>query len=223
MNAFLDTLLNSICHRTGEHADVLPLCVRCSSVYAGVAMGLVFEAALRLFDRRGPGGLAYIVNALGLGLMGVVGLGGISGLFAVPLSIKVFTGLWFGSAVAFFAVSAIAYELGLAAGRTGGQAVAPYARTEILRRLARGAFLGLVAVSTCPLVAGWAWAVRWLGGMAWAGLVSAFLVVNFAFALVALRRVNCLPRRVAFSAGLGLALIAAEFATFVWWRLAWLG
>ena len=206
MNDLVDGLLNSICHRGGPHAGVLPLCLRCSSVYAGALLGTLLEIILRIAGRRRAGRRAFVLNAFSLALMGLFGLGGLYGRVTAPAAVKVFIALYFGSAIAFFAVSCIAHEL--PAPTTGQSAsIVP-----------RGLMLLLFASWAAALAAGFAWPVRALGVMAVGGLVVAFVAVNSAFALVILRRVSRPALRLAASGVLVLALGVAEFALFFLWR-----
>ena len=206
MSDLVDGLLNSICHRGGPHAGVLPLCLRCSSVYAGALLGTLLEIVLRIVGRRNPGRRAFVLNAFGLALMGIFGLGGLYGRFTAPEAVKVFIALYFGSAIAFFAVSCIAHEL----------AVPTKGRSASI--IPRGLMLLLFASWAAALAGGSAWPVRALGVMAAGGLLVAFVVVNSAFALVILRRVSRPALRLAVSGVLVLALGFADFELFFLWR-----
>ena len=196
----VERLLNCICHRGGPYADVLPLCLRCSSVYAGVLVGLVFELATRGRGRRS--GLA--LSVAGLALMGVLGLARLYNVFVPPAAVTVFAALWFGAAIAFFAVAAT--------GR-GGEVTVP--RGGVIGRVI---FVALLALCAMPLAAGSARALGALGMLAWAGLIAAFALVNFAVASVAVRRSAAGRRRLALCGLCVLPLIAAEFGVFSLWR-----
>ena len=207
MDALSDSLLDAICHRGGEYADLLPLCLRCSSVYAGVLIGGVFETAMWLCRRRRPGKAALAANAAALGLMAVVGIGGLYGLFSVPEAVKIFTALYFGSAVASLAVWAICSELAAVTSQESG-----------LGLVSRVILLVILVSCTYAVGQGIAWVLRTLGALAVAGLVVGFLAVNFAFALVLLRRVRRRNWRVGISAPVVVGLTAVEFAFFTLWR-----
>ena len=207
MDALFDSLLDAICHRGGQYADHLPLCLRCSSVYAGVAIGGVFEIAVWLWHRRRPGKAALALNAAALGLMAVVGLGGLYGVFSVPQAVKMFTALYFGSAVASLAVWAVCSELAAPKSQESGQGL-----------VSRGILLVILVSCTYAMGSGIAWVLRTLGALAVAGLVVGFLAVNFAFALVLLRGVRRRNWRVGISAPVVVGLTAFEFVLFALWR-----
>ncbi len=242
MSSPIDWLLRSVCHRGGA-SDLLPLCLRCSSVYAGVLSGAAFEAILQVVRRRGPGLGGILLNAGGLAAMAVVGLGDLYGLFAVPAAVKVLSGLWFGAAVAFFAMSAIRHELSSTTPSqyTGSDDLLPAAADSCTCSLsplpsssslsschtasesrgilwARFLLIGLFAAWSVFAGAGRE-AALWLVGLtASGGVVVAFAVVNFAFALVLLRGVSRRAWRVAGSAVLLIVLTAVEFGLFRLWR-----
>ena len=206
MHEFVDALLSSICHRSDEYSGVLPLCIRCSSVYAGVLVGLAFEILLYARGRRRPGRAALLINAAALAFMGVVGFGRLYGLFYTPTWLSVFVALSFGSAVAYFAVSAIAFEFGL------GQ------RSVSENIMPRAVFLAGLASWAVAIQHGWGIGVRMLGFLAGAGVVTAFMVVNFAFALFLLRGIARRRTRITGALPVAAALIAAEFTLFALWR-----
>ena len=206
MNGCVDELLSSICHRAGNHSDVLPLCLRCSSVYAGVVSGVVLEAALHASASRSRSRSAYLIGAIGLAVMTAVGFGELCGLFPVAEYVKVFSALYFGAAVAFFAIAAIDYELGTAGRqKSGGHGL-------------RAVLLGVLALWAARIVSDGAWALKSLGPLAGAGLVCAFSVVNFAFAVVLLRSIVRRRMRVVYSLPVMGLLAVAEFALFAVWR-----
>lgn len=206
MGEMLNTLLSSICHRSGGHADVLPLCVRCSGVYAGVLLGLFFEIGLLARGRARPGRAAFVIGASGLALMAVVGLGRVYGLFATPEPVTLFTALYFGASVAFFAAASVAHELG------------PAQRVERRRAPARAVLLAALAAGALAVRLDWTPALHLLGLLASAGLAVTFLGVNFAFALVVLRGMKRVGRRLPAAASAGVALAAVEFLLFFLWR-----
>ncbi len=127
--------LEAVCHRCGAHMDVLPLCLRCSSVYAGILLGLLFEVWLLARGRR-PRLLVPGAAAAGILVQGAVGLVRLLQLFPLPEPVAVGAGLVFGWAVAAFVATAVSYELGI----RGGRAAAPLA--------AHGGLLLLLGVLT---------------------------------------------------------------------------
>jgi len=206
MSDYLNEILNSICHRGGPHEGLLPLCLRCSCVYAGAFTGIIFEVLLQLWRKRKPGKVDFYLAASALALMGVVGVSGLYGFSIIPDILKIFSAFCFGWAVAFFAISAIGAEL---------DSTAFEPQRLPLKRIA---LLVLFAVWTLALRCGGEWSLKMLSGFALPGLFSAFLTVNFAFAFVLLRR---LPRASLRFGGsfVVLALMAAvEFALFHFWR-----
>ena len=116
-----------------------------------------------LWLRRSPGKAGLAINAVALGFMAVVGFGGLYGLFSVPQAIKVFTALYFGSAVASLAVWAICWELAAAKLKESGSAVA-----------LRGALLVLLVFCSYAVELHPAWVLRVLGALAVAGLAVGF-------------------------------------------------
>ena len=207
MHEFIDTLLNSICHRSDEYAGVLPLCIRCSSVYAGVLVGLVFEILLYARGRRRSGRAALLINAAALVSMGAVGFGRVYGLFYTPAWLTVFVALAFGAAIAHFAVSAIAFEFGLGQG-VASRSIMP-----------RTAFLAGLASWAAAIQHGWGIVVRMLGFLAGIGVVTAFIIVNLAFAFLLLRGIARRRARITGALPIAGILIAAEFALFALWSL----
>jgi len=203
MNHWLDPLRSSICHGGGEHADMLPFCLRCSSVYAGALAGATFEIVLRAAGGRRHRRSAVYLASAGLALMAVLGPGGLYGVFAVPDFLKVLSALYFGWSIGFFAISAVANEMGTDRARKPE----PFAL--------RGALLGLFAAYSAALARGAPLALRALGAMASVGAFTAFLTVNFAFALLLTRRCRW---RIAVSFPLIAVLLFAEFALFAAWR-----
>jgi len=205
MSQFLDGLLNAICHRGGEHADVLPLCLRCSSVYAGALFGGIFEFIMWLARRPRIGMWAIVLNGLAFPVMGLVGFAGVYGLVAAGEAVKVFSALWFGSALAFFSLNAI-LAMTSAKARTG-RSVLP--RLGLLAGF--GAVTALVALDSAV-------ALRAVGIAALPGLALVFVLVNGAFALGLLRGVQRPAVRYVAVSGLTVCFIAAEFALFALWR-----
>jgi len=202
-----DIVIRSICHGGGEHADLLPLCLRCSSVYAGVVLGLTFEAVCLALDKT-AGRKAILLNSVGLALMAVTGIGGLYGLPS-PEVVKVTIGLFFGTAVGFFAASAVAHEL--APRRPGGK------EPLLLRVLFLAAILswGVLAASDAR------WSFRVLGVFATTGVPAAFVSVNLAIPLGLLRRPWGSHRRLILAILLMAAFAAAEIAGFALWRSLW--
>ena len=205
MREFLDILLNSVCHREGASAG-MALCLRCSCVYTGVFAGLIFEILRRIYGKVKGSAKVYWVAAGGLALMAVVGLGGLSDFWAIPGWLKVFAALYFGWAIAFFSVTAIAVELGMTKQK----------RTDGL--LPRIGLLGIFVVCTILFELRVAWVLRILDVCGLAGLAAAFFAVNFALALVLLRGIKRLRARIALCLLLLFAFVAAEFALFFLWR-----
>jgi len=205
MDGFLETFLSAICHRGGRYADVLPLCLRCSCVYSGALVGIVFEWVLLMLRKTRPGPWAFCVAAGGLALMALVGLGGLHGVWEVPLWLKLFSAFLFGQSVALFAVTAIAGEFGL---------------TALLKPERCAPRLGMIALAALCVVAVLRWppAIPALAAATLAGLPAVFVTVNLAFALVLLRRVDRTAWRLAASAPAALFAILAEFALFALWR-----
>ena len=203
MNAIADSVLSSICHRAGEHSDVLPLCERCSAVYAGILVGVVFEVLLQGAGRGRPGRAAVVMASAALAVMAVVGFGGIYGLFQPPESVKVFTALWFGSAIAFFAATALA--------KGAGRKVEPF--SVRLAMLAGMVVLALLVAVDSP------WALPALGAMAVPGLCTGLLLVNFAVAFSVLGAAGRRLRMVG-SVLLVPVLAAVELLLFRFWRTA---
>lgn len=199
----VDAALSLICHRGGPHADVLPLCLRCSSVYAGLLVGAAYELSLRLWLQRRPCRPALGLSVAGLLLMAVVGLAGLYGLWAAPEAVKVFSGLGFGWAIAFLAVATIDHEL----------AWPTVAAEPLAARLA-----GLLAL------AGWAALIArestlgLLGLLAWAGVWAAFGLANFALGLVLARSLGRRAWRLLAAVPLAFLLIGVEFFLFTLWR-----
>lgn len=182
------------------------MCIRCSSVYAGVLVGLVFEILLYARGRRRSSRATMLINAAALVSMGVVGFGRLYGLFYTPTWLTVFVAVSFGSAIAYFAVSAIAFEFGFA-DRPVSDSLRP--RTVFLAGLASWA----VAIQH-----GWGIGVRMLGLLAGIGVVTAFVVVNCAFALLLLRGIAQRRARITGALPIVVALIALEFTLFALWR-----
>jgi len=206
VNELVDSLLNHICHRRGPYADLLPLCVRCSCVYAGALLGAVFEA-VRLARHPGrPSQTAYWLSGTGLVLMGVVGFAGLHHVVIVPLGVKVFVALYFGSSMAVLAVLSGAHELGLATS------------AAVERARWRWVFLGVLVLCTVPIASGHQATLRVLGVAAGVGVVVAFVLVNLAVGLVVLRGVRTRGRRLAWCGVVVPAMVVGEFVVFAWWR-----
>jgi len=207
MTDALDWLLRSICHREGDHAALLPLCLRCSSVYAGVLVGALFEAG-RLVSRRRSGRSAVVLGGVALALMAVVGFGQLYGVLRGPEVLSVFAALWFGGAIAFFAANALAQQASQLPGRRHG---------ALLWRLL---FVGLLAGWAACVATDQNWALRALGACAVPGFFSAFLLVNAALAGFILSGVSRKSKRMALLAPVVLGLVVMEFALFAAWRAA---
>ena len=206
MNELADSLLSRICHRQGVHSDLLPLCLRCSCVYAGALAGAVFEAVRRALGSGHPGHTAYWISGTGLVLMALVGLGGLHKLVWVPDVVKVFTALYFGWSVAFLALSSTVHELDLTRS------------PSVERARGRWMFMAALVVWTAGVGLGWSWVLHVLAVLAGAGVVTTFLLVNLAVSLVLLRRVRRRLWRVGLSLALVPTLTAAEFVLFSVWR-----
>jgi len=176
-------------------------------VYAGVVLGLAFEAVRVVFGKT-AGRKAILLNSVGLALMAVTGLGGLYSLPS-PDALKVTIGLFFGTAVAFFAASALAHELALR--KPGGK--------EPL--LPRVLFLAAVLSWGAFVALGARWSIRVLGLFATVGVPAAFASVNFAIALVLLRKLRARHRRIVLAALVAVALAAAEIVAFALWRGLW--
>jgi uncharacterized membrane protein len=199
-------VLDAVCHRSGEHVDVLPLCLRCSSVYAGALVGLMLEAwllAVGMRTRRLVLGMA----AVGMLVQGVVGLIRLCELFPMPEAVAVGTGLVFGWAVAAFVVASASYELGMRQQRAPAPLV-----------VHAGFWLFLTAL-TLGVVADWTPALLMLGALAGPGLAVYFLSVNFAVGLVVWRRLRSMRRRVAVATTSACMALPAEFILFHFWRV----
>ena len=211
MAAWIDSALYMICHRGGEYSDLLPLCLRCSGVYAGVLCGVVFECCLRGFLRQRLSRMDLWLGLAAFAAMGVVGFGNIYHVLEVSAGVKLFLALWFGVSVGFFACAAIAHELSL-----GPRA----SRKARLWRtlLARGLFLLLLALWSVVVQLGSHSAVRALGWAAAGGLPVAFLGANGALALVVLHDIRTRILRAGLCAILTPAFIALELLIFTWWR-----
>jgi uncharacterized membrane protein len=205
MHELVNTLLDSVCHRSGPYAEVLPLCLRCSSVYAGALAGLAFEWSLMAAGRAAARRADFVLNACALFAMAVVGFGRLYGVLAVPDVITVFTAMWFGSAVAFFASVPIAAQLDQARGRRRGP-------------LARVGLPGVLAGWSVAVSAGWMPAVYATGLLAWIGLPLTFLAVNGAFALVLFGGIRREGARICAVLSLSLPLVVVEFLLFHLWR-----
>ena len=184
---------------------MLPLCLRCSSVYAGACAGVVFEVGLWLTRRPRIATWAIVLNGLAFPVMALVGFAGVYRLAAAPEAVKVFSALWFGSALAFFATNAILGATGAKA--RAGRSLLP--RLGLLAGL--GAFTALVAADSAA-------ALRALAIVALPGLVLVFIMVNGAFALNLLRGLRRPAARYAGASALTACLIAAELALFALWR-----
>lgn len=186
--------------------DVLPLCLRCSSVYAGVLLGLLFEVwllALGMRTRRFVLGLA----AVGMLVQGVVGLIRLSELFPMPETVAVGTGLVFGWAVAAFVVASASYELGIRQGRY---------RAPVAVHAGLWVFLTAPALG---VAADWTPALLALGALAGPGLAASFLAVNFAAGLVVWRGLSSAQHRAAIACTTACAVLPAEFILFHLWRV----
>lgn len=170
-------------------------------MYAGILAGVVFEALLQGVCSLRPGRKAVLAASAALAMMAVVGFGGIYKLFETPECVTVFTALWFGSAIAFFAV--------IAQTKGTGRRDEPFAV-----RLALPA--GLV-VTALLVAADSSWALPAIGAMAVPGLCAGLALVNFAVAFSLLgaagRKV-----RVAGSALLVPVFAAVELILFRLWR-----
>ncbi len=207
MSDLVETLLDWICHRGGEHRDVLPLCLRCSSVYAGGLLGVLLEALLRVVLRVKTARLVFVISGpLPLALMGVVGFGDIYGFLTVSSGVKVLTALWFGSALVFLSAEAVLHRAGRAP--EGG-------KSQVLSRCA---FVACLALWADLVGKGQATALMLLAWAAGAGLAAVFLVVNFAIAFLVLRRVKRTAWRMAAAMPAAVALVTVEFALFRLWR-----
>ena len=206
MNELADSLLSRICHRQGVHSDLLPLCLRCSCVYAGALAGAVFETVRRALGGGHPGNTAYWMGGTGLLLMAAVGFGGLYRQLAVPDVVKVFTALYFGWSVAFLALASTVRELELAR-----SPCVEWARW-------RWAFMAVLVAWTAAVGLGWAWVLHVLAVLAVAGVVTTFVLVNLAVSLVLLRRVRRRLWRIALSAAMVPTLTATELVLFSVWR-----
>lgn len=202
-----DIVIRSICHGGGEHAALLPLCLRCSSVYAGVVLGLTFEAVFLALGKT-AGRKAILLNSVGLALMAGTGIGGLYGLPS-PDVVKVTIGLFFGTAVGFFAASAVAHELALR--KPGGREPLLSRALLLAALLSWGAFVA----------SGARWSHRALGFFAMVGAPAAFASVNLAIALVLLRKLRTRHWRVVVAIVVATALAASEIAGFALWRDLW--
>jgi len=207
MSGWVDTVLNAVCHRSGDHVDVLPLCLRCSSVYAGALLGLLLEVGLLglgLRTRR----FVLRVAAVGMLVTGVVGLIRLCELFPLPEPVAVGTALVFGWALAALAVASISCELGM------------HPRREPAPVVVHGTFWLLLAAFTLAVAADWMPALLTLGALAGPGLAASFVAVNFAAGLILWRRLPGLRPRVAVACASALIVLAGEFILFHLWRLA---
>jgi hypothetical protein len=206
MTRLFDPLLDSVCHRAGPHSDLLPLCTRCSSVYAGAFLALLFEVAATLARRPRPGRWEFVAAACAFLAMALVGFARLYGAFLAPEWLAVFVALWFGSSVALLAAFTVGREL---ASRPPGEP-----RTA----RARAAFVLALALFASAVVSDLRPALRALGWAALAGLPLAFLTVHLALALVLLRFVPRRSVRFCAAAALALLLAAAQFRLFRLWR-----
>jgi hypothetical protein len=182
------------------------LCLRCASVYAGAALGILFETVCRILGAR-TGKASILLANTGVAAMAIVGLGGLYGLTSAD-SLKVFVALYFGSSLTFFAVSSIAHELALNSRR--GEQFVP-----------RLALLGLLMLWAAKIATQQGWAMPLLGALATVGIPATFLVVNLAFGLVLLRKVVDRRWRLALAIPLAAILMACEFAFLALWRHLW--
>jgi hypothetical protein len=198
MTGWPDMILDTICHRAGP--DGLPLCLRCSAVYAGAGVGLLVEWVLVGLRRR-PGRVDYAAAGAGVGATALLGTARVAGLFGTPDWLTVASALWFGWALAFLATWASAAELRLvhAEGRSGS--------------MARAALLVvLVALGAGPAGHG---VLRWA---ALPGLAAIFVAVNAAAGLVALRALRGRRWRPAAAGAVAALLAVAEGGLFALWR-----
>lgn len=211
MAGWMDALLDVICHRGGYYSDVLPLCLRCSGVHAGILCGIVLEFFVGYVLKRGPSRPGMWLGGLGFAVMAAVGFGGLHGIIAVSFGLKLFVALWFGASVSFFACAAIGHEL---AGSEARGRTAP-AWSALL---ARGILLLLFALLSVAVQYDSAAAVRLLSRLALIGILAGFFTVNAALALVLLRAVSRPRRRLCFSLLLIPFFITAELTLAALWR-----
>ncbi|MFZ2656110.1 MAG: hypothetical protein WAX69_14360 [Victivallales bacterium] len=203
----MDFIFNNICHHAGAHPNLMPLCLRCSCVYAGVLLGLAYELILFYCTGRREAPLSAVLESSGAMLFfSAIGFFGIYGLFAVPLFLNCFSALYFGAALAFLSLFSISRELRL---RDRGQ------RYPIFLRIGMWSTLFLLAL----LFAGnREWGFQVLGILSVAGLALVFILVNFALSLPLFRRVSDTKRRVLLALLSVPFPLIAEFAVFHLWR-----
>ncbi len=203
----MDCIFNTICHRADAHPELMPLCLRCSCVYAGVLLGLAYELILFYCTRRRDAPLFAVLESFGAMLFfSAIGFSGIYRLFAVPHFLNCFSALYFGTALAFLSSFSISRELRL---RDCGQYYPFFWRIGLWSALF---LLALLFAENRE------WSFRVLGILSVAGLPLVFIQVNLALSLPLFQRVTDTKRRVLLALLSVPFLVVAEFVVFHLWR-----